>query len=125
MEKLYFKPYNLKLISYKNIKSTNKPGDFDLLRCQPKTEKILKKKKKNLKFKFKITMKKSIFSPLQFMSNEKFSNAVISQTPLGRVGEAKEVSSLVAFLCLPAASYITGQTICVDGGITVNGFCFP
>ena len=46
MEKLYFKPYNLKLISYKNIKSTNKPGDFDLLRCQPKTEKILKKKKK-------------------------------------------------------------------------------
>ncbi|QCD88387.1 tropine dehydrogenase [Vigna unguiculata] len=48
-------------------------------------------------------------------------NAVICQTPLGRIGEAEEVSSLVAFLCLPAASYITGQTICVDGGFTVNG----
>ncbi|XP_030926391.1 tropinone reductase homolog At2g29290-like isoform X2 [Quercus lobata] len=42
-----------------------------------------------------------------------------------RIGEPKEVSSSVAFLCLPAASYITSQTICVDGGITVNGFCFP
>ncbi|XP_014491173.1 tropinone reductase homolog At1g07440-like [Vigna radiata var. radiata] len=48
-------------------------------------------------------------------------NAVISQTPLGRIGEAEEVSSLVAFLCLPAASYITGQTICADGGFSVNG----
>ncbi|KAF7808551.1 senescence-associated protein 13-like [Senna tora] len=42
-------------------------------------------------------------------------------TPLGRLGEVKEVSSMVAFLCLPAASYITGQTICVDGGFTVFG----
>ncbi|KAL2328790.1 hypothetical protein Fmac_022217 [Flemingia macrophylla] len=48
-------------------------------------------------------------------------NGYISRTPLGRIGEAEEVSSLVAFLCLPAASYITGQTICVDGGFTVNG----
>ncbi|KAM4095746.1 hypothetical protein ACJW30_08G052400 [Castanea mollissima] len=39
--------------------------------------------------------------------------------------EPKEVSSLVAFLYLPAASYITGQTVCVNGGRTVNGFSFP
>ncbi|KAF7808545.1 Tropinone reductase-like [Senna tora] len=45
----------------------------------------------------------------------------LRRTPLGRLGEVKEVSSMVAFLCLPAASYITGQTICVDGGFTVFG----
>ncbi|XP_023910922.1 tropinone reductase homolog At5g06060 isoform X2 [Quercus suber] len=60
-----------------------------------------------------------------YLDDENFFNAVISRTPMGRVGEPKEVSSLVAFLCLLTASYITGQTICVDGGMTVNGFMFP
>ncbi|KAK0606387.1 hypothetical protein LWI29_037211 [Acer saccharum] len=59
------------------------------------------------------------------LSDEKFYKEVISRTPMGRTGETKEVSSLVAFLCMPAASYITGQTICVDGGFTINGFSFP
>ncbi|KAK7856622.1 tropinone reductase like protein [Quercus suber] len=61
----------------------------------------------------------------KYLSNEKFLEAVISQTPLRRIGEPEEVSSLVAFLCLLVSSYITGQTICVDGGITMNGFSFP
>nr|XP_043617036.1 tropinone reductase homolog At5g06060-like [Erigeron canadensis] len=56
------------------------------------------------------------------LSNEEFLERVVSRTPLKRPGEANEVSSLVAFLCLPAASYITGQTISVDGGFSVNGF---
>ncbi|KAI3751322.1 hypothetical protein L2E82_22390 [Cichorium intybus] len=56
------------------------------------------------------------------ISNEEFLGKVVSRTPLKRVAEANEVSSLVAFLCLPAASYITGQTIAVDGGFSVNGF---
>nr|GMD37482.1 tropinone reductase homolog [Ipomoea batatas] len=47
---------------------------------------------------------------------------MIRRTPISRPGEVGEVSSLVAFLCLPAASYITGQTICVDGGYTITGF---
>ncbi|KAB1225799.1 hypothetical protein CJ030_MR1G026811 [Morella rubra] len=51
--------------------------------------------------------------------------AMMSQTPLGRPGEPEEVASLVAFLCLPAASYISGQTICVDGALTSNGFPLP
>ncbi|KAF8010760.1 hypothetical protein BT93_J1414 [Corymbia citriodora subsp. variegata] len=59
------------------------------------------------------------------LGNEKLHEEAMARTPLGRIGEPKDVSSLVAFLCMPAASYITGQTICVDGGFTVNGFSFP
>ncbi|XP_021833665.1 tropinone reductase homolog At2g29290-like [Prunus avium] len=58
------------------------------------------------------------------LSNQNFLEAINSRCPLGRTGEPKEVSALVAFLCFPAASYITGQTICVDGGFTVNGLLF-
>ncbi|CAJ2640867.1 tropinone reductase homolog At5g06060-like [Trifolium pratense] len=56
------------------------------------------------------------------LRNKQYVDEMLSRTPLGRIAEAQEISSLVAFLCLPAASYITGQVICVDGGLTVNGF---
>ncbi|KAL2321726.1 hypothetical protein Fmac_026105 [Flemingia macrophylla] len=58
----------------------------------------------------------------QVLSNKDYLEEVYSVTPLRRLGVPAEVSSLVAFLCLPASSYITGQIICIDGGMSVNGF---
>ncbi|WVZ67562.1 hypothetical protein U9M48_016619 [Paspalum notatum var. saurae] len=45
--------------------------------------------------------------------------AELARVPLHRIGEPEEIASLVAFLCMPAASYITGQVICADGGRTI------
>lgn len=42
---------------------------------------------------------------------------IIKRIPLGRPGTPEEVAGVVSFLCSPAASYITGQTISVNGGI--------
>ncbi|GAY38019.1 hypothetical protein CUMW_033470 [Citrus unshiu] len=60
-----------------------------------------------------------------FLNDEAFLKEVEGRTPMRRTGKPNEISSLVAFLCMPAASYITGQTISADGGFTVNGFFFP
>ncbi|MCE1248147.1 MAG: SDR family oxidoreductase [Firmicutes bacterium] len=51
---------------------------------------------------------------------EKFLNRLKRQVPLGRVGTAEEVTSLVMFLCSREASYITGQTISINGGLHFN-----
>jgi len=51
--------------------------------------------------------------------------SIVKRTPLRRIGEPKEVAALVTFLCLPAASYITGQTIAVDGGYMACGWQYP
>ncbi|XP_058003072.1 tropinone reductase homolog isoform X2 [Hevea brasiliensis] len=50
---------------------------------------------------------------------------LLCRIPMSRFGKPNEISSMVAFLCFPTASYITGQVITVDGGFTVNGFCLP
>lgn len=84
-------------------------------------------------FKFRrINFSKIDRNPIHFVSDflqkdlemNKRINKLVSRTPIGgRAGEPKEVSAMVAFLCLPCASYITGQIMCVDGGITINGSC--
>ena len=42
-------------------------------------------------------------------------------TPMDRVGEPEDVADVVAFLCSDRARFVTGQTIVVDGGMTLHG----
>ncbi|MEE4454004.1 glucose 1-dehydrogenase [Novosphingobium resinovorum] len=44
--------------------------------------------------------------------------AIGGQTPLGRIGEPMDIAGAVAFLASPEASWITGRTLVIDGGLT-------
>jgi Tropinone reductase 1 len=58
----------------------------------------------------------------QLLKNKDYVSEILRKTPMGRLGEPAEVAALAAFLCMPAASYITGQCVAVDGGTSVNMF---
>jgi 2-deoxy-D-gluconate 3-dehydrogenase len=47
------------------------------------------------------------------------SRSIIESTPLKRIGEPEDITGTVVFLSSDASSFITGQTICVDGGRTI------
>jgi tropinone reductase I len=47
--------------------------------------------------------------------------AIVAATPMGRIAEPAEIAAAIAFLALPAASYITGQCLAVDGGMSIQG----
>jgi tropinone reductase I len=55
------------------------------------------------------------------LADENLRTNVLKRTPLARIGEPVDVAALVVFLCLPAAAYITGQSIAVDGGFLASG----
>ncbi len=56
------------------------------------------------------------------LADPDYLDEVLLRTPMGRIGEPEEVAAAVAFLCLPAASYITGECVAVDGGFLRYGF---
>jgi 3-oxoacyl-[acyl-carrier protein] reductase len=51
---------------------------------------------------------------------EKVKNQIKGQVPAGRFGEAEEVADVVAFLAGEGSGYVTGQTVAVDGGMTMQ-----
>lgn len=58
----------------------------------------------------------------KILANPDFLADVIARTPLQRVGELEELVGPAVFLASDAANYVTGQTLFVDGGMTIYGF---
>ncbi|WP_058485887.1 3-oxoacyl-[acyl-carrier-protein] reductase [Defluviitalea phaphyphila] len=52
--------------------------------------------------------------------SDKYKEAILKAIPLGKIGSSKDVANVVGFLASDAANYITGQIICVDGGMAMG-----
>jgi len=62
----------------------------------------------------------AIATPINPWSNDKKAKTKVEKhIPLGRAGQAKEIAAVIAFLASSESSYITGQTLYVDGGLTL------
>ncbi len=62
------------------------------------------------------------FIPTELTSilTEQQRNYLLENTPVGRFGEAEEIAAAINFLCSPEAAFITGQILCVDGGMAMR-----
>lgn len=61
----------------------------------------------------------AIATPMNEMSNDDARNISIPEIPAGRPGDTREIASMVAWLCSPWSSYITGQSLVIDGGFSL------
>jgi len=55
------------------------------------------------------------------LTNKERLDKILARTPMNRVGQPDEVASAVAWLSMDHASYVTGQDIKVDGGMSIKG----
>lgn len=58
----------------------------------------------------------------KLLADESYLGDILAVTPLNRIGELPELVGPVVFLSSEAGSYVTGQTLFVDGGMTIQGF---
>jgi Tropinone reductase 1 len=58
-------------------------------------------------------------------SNPSQLDKVYEWTPMHRLGTVEEMAAPIVFLCMPCSSYITGQCLGIDGGLTAQGFDGP
>ncbi len=54
------------------------------------------------------------------MESPEFRRQIEELIPLGRIANPKDVAGPALFFCSPASSFVTGQTLYVDGGITAS-----
>jgi len=57
---------------------------------------------------------------LESQGGEALLNSIVRAVPLRRAGQPEEIAAALAFLALDDAGYITGQTLCVGGGLTMG-----
>jgi 3-oxoacyl-[acyl-carrier protein] reductase len=55
------------------------------------------------------------------VANANVADEVVEEIPVGRFGRSEEVAEAVVYLASDAASYITGQQVVLDGGVSVRG----
>lgn len=61
----------------------------------------------------------------RLLANDETRRRILSRTPLGRVGQGREVADVCVFLASDQAAYVTGQTLYIDGGRSGLNYTVP